>query len=83
MTGLWKDFHKELAEREIRMREVNKHMRAFDGLVHPNKKPPGAWEDLKFEFSLIFQKLLITLLAAVFAAIIYPIAIYIFFKLLF
>ena len=47
------------------------------------KSPPNAWDDLKFEFSLIFQRLLTTLLAVVLAAIIYPIAIYVFFKLLF
>jgi hypothetical protein len=65
------------------MRAYNKSFRAIDALIHPDRKPPNAWDDLKFEFSLIFQKLLITLLAGVLAAIIYPIAIYVFFKLLF
>ena len=83
MNGMWKDFHKDLAESEARMRAVNKSLRAIDATLYPDKKPPNAWDDLKFEFSLIFQRLLTTLLAVVLAAIIYPIAIYVFFKLLF
>jgi len=40
MNGMWKDFHKDLAESEARMRAVNKSLRAIDATLYPDKKPP-------------------------------------------
>ncbi len=82
MPNPLKQFRQDLQERDATARSFYRTERDMNAILYPNRKP-SMWDDVRIELQVFCQRLFICLLVAVFAAIIYPIAIYIFLRLLF